>query len=288
MFLSKPYKLLDYKNCRMPKLYVRVMSVAIKFKHSDEIHIFQTTPGPYDRDICHGGLGVTTSCAIQLPFGETRLAWYTSLMWDYNSGAIQLWQHNPVGMPINTTAWPEGLELDGWEIYEYQLHLPPAEGQFISSTDRPIERFTDWGQPVISDNKFGLEIKERLRSSEVAVTLKNVDRLLLEPAEIATTVILYTSSKKLLGHFTLKEADCGMRSITRSLAALCPTELWFGNESELMTIGHFVASRTLMPITIPSIFETDHFYVESTHCAVGRSLFVIEDNVPCFKIFRDA
>lgn len=286
MFLHRAYLLPDYvTHTSLPKLFIRIRSVAVKFKGRPELMYF--TPderrvfGVRDRVRMGGSIG----CTIQLPQGEAEMNFHISAGW--KQGLFQLWVHGYAGGFIPESK--DGIfEVERWELYEYSLYAAPTDGrEFPDLKDRPIDNYkTHDGIVVRDNNKYGLEIIERLKGAkEDPVEFKAaVDLASVDDDELVTTVIL-SSCRKVIGHLSFRETAT-VKEIADDLVEIVPIELWLGCEPEMWAIADFLVSYRKLAVSIPRIFNTKNFSTESSHCVKARSLFNVEDGVPKFKLLK--
>lgn len=285
MFLHRAYLLPDYvTHTSLPKLFIRIRSVAIKFKGRPELMYFT----PDERRVFDVRsmvrMGGTIGCVIQLPQGEAEMNFYISAGW--KQGLFQLWVHGYAGGFIPESK--DGIfEVERWELYEYNLYAAPTRGrQFPDLTDRPIDNYETHNGIVVRDNnKYGLEIIERLMAERSARTKQSVDLASIGDKEPVGTIILYAGSE-ILGHLSFKSHVSTM-AICRELGDLVPARLWLDSERELLQIAAFFEDTKKISFTIPRIIETKRFRAEMCYCNKERSVFVIEDGVPKFKLLKE-
>lgn len=286
MFLHRAYLLPDYvTHTSLPKLFIRIRSVAVKFKGLAEPLYFT----PDERRVCDVRdmvrMGGAIGCVIQLPYGEAEMNFHISAGW--KQGLFQLWVHGYAGGFIPETK-NDAFEVESWELYEYNLYAAPTgERRFPDLKDRPIDNYkTHDGIVVRDNNKYGLEIIERLKGAkEDPVEFKAaVDLASVDDDELVTTVIL-SSCRKVIGHLSFRETAT-VKEIADDLVEIVPIELWLGCEPEMWAIADFLVSYRKLAVSIPRIFNTKNFSTESSHCVKARSLFNVEDGVPKFKLLK--
>lgn len=285
MFLNSAYLLPDYvTHTSLPKLFIRIRSVAIKFKGRPEPLYF--TPDESRVFDVRGKvqMGGTIGCVIRLPQGEAEMNFCISAGWQ--QGLFQLWDHGYAGGFI-PKAENDVFEVEGWELYEYSLYAAPTCGrQFPDLTDRPIDNYkTHEGIVVRDNNKYGLEILERLKAQATRAPVAAVEIHQIGNDEPVTIAILKAGSE-MLGCLTFRD-NADVDAICHDLCQLVPANNWLGCEDEMYEIAvHLVAYRQ-MPTSIPRIFKTKRFSCDSSYCTLDRSLLDVENGQPVFKLFTE-
>lgn len=284
MFLNRSYYLPDYKNYpTLPKLFIRVMTVAVKFKGYPAPMYFTVDDSKVLEVRDQVRMGTTLGCHVKLPSGDTLLAWYVSAGW--RNGLFQLWIHNPVAgnapEPID-----DKLVIENWTIHEYNLYHEPSDDRRVPSIyDKPIDNYDTRDELVLNKNKYGFEIMERLKAMYDYDTKTTVDLATLSPDDMVTTVILRHGAT-VLGYRSFKD-DVNAVAIATELRRMVPAEAWYDCELEMMSIAEFLVHSREFDAIIPRHWKTRNFSSESSHCAVGRSVFSCENGKPKFKLFKE-
>lgn len=284
MFLKRSYYLPDYKHhVQLPKLFIRIRSVAIKFKGSPEV-MYITPDESHMIEIRNRvQMGVTVCCDVRLPSGPAPLAWYISAGW--RNGVFQLWVHGATGMGAPESA-DEALNVEYWEIYEYSLYAEPnGDRKFPYIHDKPIDNYDTRDETVINKNKYGFEVMARLKALYDYDTKTTVDLATLQPDDMVTTVIL-RQNNHVLGHLSFTD-DVNVVAIATELRRLVPAEDWYDCEVEMMDIAEFLVNSRRWDLSIPRHKRTARFSSESSHCTVSKSVFSCENGVPKFKLFKE-
>ncbi|QKE54364.1 hypothetical protein ACSA002_0500 [Salmonella phage vB_SalM_SA002] len=284
MFLKRSYYLPDYKHhVQLPKLFLRIRSVAIKFKGAPEA-IYITPDESHSIEIRNMvRMGGTVGCDVNLAIGTVSLAWHISAGW--RNGVFQLWVHGLAGGVIPKPD-DERLELVSWEIYEYSLYAEPNnDRKFPYVHDKPIDNYDTRDEVVLNQNRYGFEIMARLKAQYDYDTKTTVDLATLQPNDVVTTVIL-RRHRQVLGYLSFKD-DVNAFAIATELRRLVPAEDWYDCEVEMMDIAEFLVNSRRWDLSIPRHKRTARFSSESTHCTLGRSVFSCEDGEPKFKLFKE-
>lgn len=285
MFLDKAYFLPDYTTHKsLPKLFIRIRTVAIKFKgRPDPLYFTPDERRAFDvRNMVR--MGGTIGCTVQLPQGEAEMNFCISAGW--KQGQFQLWSHGYAGGFIPESE-NDVFKVEGWELYEYSLYAAPAGGrQFPDLTDRPIDNYKSHEGIVVRDNnKYGLEILERLKAQAGRAPVAAVEMHQIANDEPVTVAILKAGSE-MLGCLTFRE-NADINAICHDLCQLVPAEHWLGCEAEMYQIADHLVNYRQMPASIPRIFNTKRFNCDSAHCTLDRQLLSVENGQPVFKLFTE-